>query len=159
VCYYIFTRISDNKRFCFGYRIYWTLTSIYTAVANTHTLQFTTALLNSLTMPCSHQSLPVDGSQQSPLLPSSCSYRLETFPKISHCSNYTLNWLQLPVLLIISWYEYHRKHYSSVAVCGPLPSNGFYIYLFRGRCLATGSYAKYDSSTILWNRNAEMWIK
>jgi hypothetical protein len=50
------------------------------ALSLIQTMQFTTARSKSA------QSLPGDGSQQYPLLPCLCSYRLATVPQITHSS-------------------------------------------------------------------------
>jgi hypothetical protein len=59
----------------------------YSAIANSHTLQFTTVRTSFLSLLCLHQSLPGDGSQQRPLLSYSHSYRLATVAQLTHCSN------------------------------------------------------------------------
>jgi hypothetical protein len=64
----------------FGNLIYWTLTdrnNNYSAIANSHTLQYTTTCANSLLSASLHQSLPGDEFQQC-----SRSYRLATVPQL-----------------------------------------------------------------------------
>jgi hypothetical protein len=58
-------------------------TSIYSAIANSHTLwSLLQDVLSLLSLPYLHQSLPNHGCQQCPLLPCSSSYGLATVPQL-----------------------------------------------------------------------------
>jgi hypothetical protein len=132
--------------------------SNYSAISTSHTLQFTTTSIKPSQSAGFHQLFPGVGSQQCPLLPCSCSYRLETVPQVTHCPVDLLTTsrqrphrkhrssVAVQLLLIRS----HRKHNSSVIVCRPLPSNSCctvaYLMIavyqrvcmpqYKGHCLA-----------------------
>jgi hypothetical protein len=69
---------------------------------------------------CLHKQLPGGGSQQCHLLPCIRSYRLATVSQLTQCSSCRLS-TNCPAYKISA--RTARKHRSSVAVYGPLPSN------------------------------------
>jgi hypothetical protein len=116
-----------------GNWIYWTLTttSNCSVVTNSHTLQLTTACTKVFSACCVFTSLlvvassgglsPLSGFQSVPGLNPWLTTHLPTN------SFHSTNWLtnsSLTVLLISSLHGPHRKHRSSVAVYGLMPSNG-----------------------------------
>jgi hypothetical protein len=145
----------------FGDWIYWTLTdwtsSNYSAIANSHTLQFATARTEPSQSAVS--SLAIDGCQQCLLLRCSCSYRLATVPLLTHRYN-----CLTPRLMAISHQtatlltaasslnsstscpsynvlERTAQKTPSLCCCFHLLPYKMLVWLFYGHYLAMGLYA------------------
>jgi hypothetical protein len=104
-----------------GNWIYCTLTNTtrnYTVIANSHTLQFTTARSKSSHFAVSAPVVAWWRIPKYPLLPCSRSYRLANVPQLTHCSNCRLstNSSSQIVPLKTSRHEPYRKRRSSVSV-------------------------------------------
>jgi hypothetical protein len=81
-------------------------TSNYRAIANSHSLQFTTARIRSSQSTVSSPVVAWWRIQQYSLLPYPRSYRLATVTQLTYCSNCRLstNWLS-PTLLLITFHH------------------------------------------------------
>jgi hypothetical protein len=65
--------------------------SIYSAIANSHTLKFTKVRTKSFQSAISSPVLPGNEYQQCSLIPCSSSYQLATVPQITHSLTYQRN--------------------------------------------------------------------